>query len=354
MNIKKKIALKKFKRKLRSKEKKLKKNRFISGYISHETLKPRAVRITAPESICLYKRTYLKVIKFIERLRFLTLHEKKTVVINFNKTNRMESSATLMLIAEIERIQELTNKGRIKGNLPKDKVASQVFCKTGLSELLNIKHTVEAEHETVTYWNKYLTGIDGTVIEAAQELERIKLKTKYRKAFFTGISEAITNITMHAYDKIDTRDDGYKFVEHKWWMFTGCDDKQMTLVICDIGKGIPVALRGREDFTILSKAMELLTGGKDSKAIKTAMEIGKTSSNLSHRGKGMAQLKQAIDVMNAGSLVINSNKGLYIYNADGDEKFSKDLKLSIKGTIVTWSAPLDRLQKMIRDEQEIN
>lgn len=352
MNTKKKIELKRHKRSIRGKLKRNRKNRIISGYIPPKKFSYKAVRITAPASICFYKHSYVKVIKFLKRLRDLALSKKKTVIINFSNTSQMESSATLMLIAEIERIQALSNKGRIKGNLPKDKIASQVFCKTGLSELLGIKYKVEIRHESVTYWNSYLTGHDGTVIQAAQELERIKLKHKYRRAFFTGISEAITNISMHAYEDITKRSDGYGFIGHKWWMFTGCDEKQMTLVICDIGKGIPVALQCREDFNMLRSMMSSLMGGEDSKAIKTAMEIGRTSSKLSHRGKGMAQLKHAIDAMQAGSLVIHSDKGLYIYSSNGDEKFSKDLKLSIMGTIVSWSAPLDRLQQMIRDEHE--
>jgi len=97
--------------------------------------------------------------------------------------------------------------------------------------------------------------------------------------------------------------------------------------------------------------IDALIGGRESKSIKAAMAVGKSSSRLSHRGKGMKQLKRAIDTMQAGGLNIYSNKGLYTYRSSGKESFSRDFKYSIMGTIVEWTAPLDKLQMMMSKEQ---
>ena len=347
-----KIGLKRHKRRLRSKLKKRNKNRITSGWKNEKDSKRKTLPLKAPQSISIFKNDSKKFLRFLRDIRNATLKNRKRVNINFSETTFMGSSGTLLLIAEIERIQTLSKKNVIQGNLPKDSIAAQVFCKTGLSKLLGISDKVEAEHSSVTYWNNYLTGKDGTVVEAAKELKRINLKRKYRQAFFTGISEAITNISMHAYDDINVRDDGYGFIDNRWWMFTGFDDERVSLVICDIGKGIPVALKDRDDYSSLNKFIGGLTGVRESRSIKAAMEVGNSSSELSHRGKGMVQLKQAIDIMNAGSLYIHSNKGYYKYSADGQEEYTKDLKYSVMGTIVSWSAPLDKLQKMIENEQK--
>ncbi|WP_019556514.1 hypothetical protein [Thiomicrorhabdus arctica] len=350
---------KRFKRKLLSKSKKLAKNRLNSGFLN-KLDNERIVQIISPQHISFERKAHNKTIAFFSKIKKLTVQKRKRIFISFKDVKYMESTATLMLIAEIERIQYLTNSSYIKGCLPTEDIPAQVFCKTGLSRLLGINTKVDINHKTVTYWNNYLTGTDATVINAAKELEKINLKPKYRSAFFNGISEAITNACMHAYKNTKTkkeipeRADGYPFSDHKWWMFTGCNEERLTLVICDLGQGIPESLKNRNDFSFIKKVISKLDGGKESKVIKTSMEVGSSSSDLAHRGKGMAQLKEAIDIMQDGSLSILSNKGLYTYSASKKEKFSTDLKHSIMGTIISWSAPLDKLQKMIEDEQENN
>lgn len=344
------ISMKKFRRKQTSKAKKLNKNRAKSGWIPQVTRQKGRVRREAPELFILSKSSHKNVVRFLRRIRKITLENKQSVWINFTSCRIMGTAATLLLIAEIERIQTLMGKNIIRGSLPKNSIASQVFQKTGLSELLNINYEVKIEHESVTYWDSYLTGEDAAVKDAARELVKIKLKRKFMQAFYTSISEAIINITMHAYDNVSKRADGHPFIDNKWWMFTGSDEKNLTLVVCDIGKGIPVALENRTDYTNIKAMIDGLVGGKESKSIKAAMAVGQSSSMLSHRGKGMKQLKRAIDIMQAGGLYIYSNRGLYTYSSSGKESYTKDFKYSIMGTIIEWTAPLDKLQ-MMSDEQ---
>lgn len=347
-NIQLKVALKREKRSQVSRRKKLQKRRWQSGYI----VSTKKVRITAPEVIGLVDSYHKSIVKFIRLLRRHSLKHRHKVWVNFTQTRLMESSGTLLLLAEIEQIQHIKGKLSIRGSLPNDKIAAQVFIKTGLSELLGIKHTMPIEHESVTYWKPFLSGDDTTATHVASQLTELNFKPILRNAMFRGISEATTNTCMHAYHDKTHRCDGFLYGQKKWWMFTGYDDKNLTLVVCDLGQGIPKTLKFREDYSAISKLLKKIVGDKDSKSIKAAMEIGKTSSGLAHRGKGMVQLKQAIDEMGAGTLSILSNRGRYIYTANGSENYKRDFKCSIMGTIISWSAPIDNLQQMMNNEQK--
>lgn len=124
-----------------------------------------------------------------------------------------------------------------------------------------------------------------------------------------------------------------------WWMFMQVKDNKLSLLVCDLGIGIPNSLPSNNSFW-LHDFVRVVPEFRDSAAIKFAAEHGSTSTNLSNRGKGLKKMRKIVDEIPNTSLRIFSNKGRFDAGAK-IEILERDYQISIKGTMIIWTIDIE-------------
>ena len=215
--------------------------------------------------------------------------------------------------------------------------------------MLNCHCSITPELDNVINWkvafgrNTDATEV-GEILESQSDLPKHKAKKLYR-----GVSEAMTNVSQHAY--IEIVDDVEEAIENKGWcMFYREENERIFVAFCDLGVGIPVTLphtviKNNEKGLFLNVLKRIFPTRKkysDGELIRAAIEVKRSRTRKSHRGKGLLDMIKVVENTSNGELSIISNKGMYQYrryNSQTSEK-NKNYKESISGTLIIWSLPL--------------
>ena len=211
-----------------------------------------------------------------------------------------------------------------------------MFEQIGLSRLLDIDTGATPADDDVVNWRfahghmaegeKYediLANYDGEIAEPMQE------------KLYTGITEAMTNVTNHAYDIPRQGEQGIAH-ECEWWMFSQHKDNVLSVTFCDLGAGIPVTLPMKRPK--VWKRYLLMGKQRDSAAIEYSIKDSISRTGQDHRGKGLGQIARLIEGQIGADVAIFSNFGLYFKNHF--KKHKKDYRNSIMGTLIHWKIPL--------------
>lgn len=343
---------------LRKIAKKLNKSKLKEGEVDRVVIElklPTHINILNPAA----RKKLRKVTK-----RFRDYYHRKDVCLrlDFKETKKMYSDGTLYLLAELDTLALINPFITFKLIPSEEKIVNQVLDQTGILNLLKQKIKFEDDEfdESVKYWN-YATGHNSEIDSADSMLDDFDelLSEDTSKKVFTSLTEALTNCHHHAYQ--DKRYPAEIKSIKKWWLFSEEREGQLTVCVCDLGIGIPRSLlrnteNVKEDW--FSRFKSFISDNrekydKDSAAIKAAIEIGNTRTNLPNRGKGLNQIIDKINTMcgHKASIAIHSNKGSYIINRG----FVTDLPItdiingiaipyteSIEGTLIVWQIPLDK------------
>lgn len=164
-------------------------------------------------------------------------------------------------------------------------------------------------------------------------------------ALYEAMIEALANIKHHAYPR-----DQYIQMPYVpgWWM-TGLAENtgRLTIMVCDQGVTIPGSLSNTaSDWELYSSWQKLClraTGRTpstddtsiDGAAIAAAMKVGRTSTNLSYRGRGLKTFERVLDVCQNGSLTIRSRCGEYKRTKSRSASFLSRVT-PLHGTLITW------------------
>jgi hypothetical protein len=309
------------------------------------------ILISAPVVFELIRsKNHRNLIEFLNTLRDTVLVRKKAVRIDFSETKRMVVCGTLLFYSELCRIkQELNSLDLISCIRPKDEIVAQVLQHLGIFKMLNCQSLVTPERTDVINW-KVATGDNTDATNVGKILEsQSKLPVTKSKKLYRGVSEAMTNVSQHAYLKL--QNDGIEIAENKgWWMFCREEDDHIFVAFCDLGVGIPVTLpktiEENQEQGIFKRVLYNLFGSEKSKysdgeLIRAAIEVKRSRTLKRHRGKGLLDMIKAIETT-GGQLVILSNKGSYRYNVSSliPIETVKNYQDSILGTLILWSLPL--------------
>ncbi|NHQ81150.1 hypothetical protein HA051_06080 [Chromobacterium vaccinii] len=315
------------------------------------------VRLLAPKCFLLHKpETRKRVIAFLSLLRQAYTTKDVSICLDFRRTEKLFACATLLLVAELDRLRRLFPTVQLRTHLPQNHIVRQVLQQVGFLKLVGHKHVQSPDDfdKSVRYW-RYATGhqIDPSRIgdDVWSAMDGL-ITPALSRSMYKGISEAMTNSVHHAY--VGPREDGINVsnVEKRWWMFSQELDGHLQVAICDLGIGIQRSLPREEETTpgfmqLLDKYLAPFQRDKREVAmIKAAIEIGKTRTGLSNRGKGLRQIVDAI--MQAGdgaSMVISSNSGTYRVESASYLKVGKETMIqysdSIMGTLIQWKVPVN-------------
>lgn len=257
---------------------------------------------------------------------------------DFSGTQKLHAEGMLLFVAELRRLIKATrNRHRLTCTISTNHKVCQVFEQIGLSNLLGI-HTgaTPADADVVNWRFAHGRNAEGEKYEDILAAYDGEIAAPMREKLYTGITEAMTNVTNHAYDL--PRLDGWLVPhEREWWMFSQYKDGVLTVSFCDLGAGIPRTLPMKRPN--VWKRYLLLGRNRDSAAIEYSVKDSITRTELDHRGKGLGQISQLIDGQAGAEVTIFSNAGLYWKNHLRNRK--RDYRDSIMGTLINWKIPLD-------------
>ncbi len=307
----------------------------------------KPIQLSAPKFIQLTERgCHHEVVGFVRTLRKIASRGSK-VQIDFRCTEKVHSCGTLLLVAEVDRLVRALGSSVLSCTYPKNETVEKVFQQIGLLKLLGKEHRMEITEEDrdVFHW-KYASGIDVSPLQADPILKGIKaqIPKNYRKVV-VGVEEAMDNSVHHAY--IESRGDqitgrNAEADSRRWWIFAEILDDWLHVNFCDLGIGIPRSLPRRwaeeaGDIVLLA----LSRAKRDVRMIRRAFEVGRTRTELDHRGKGLKNIAIAAQEL-GGVLTIHSNSACIRKDfRNGDAKTqSITYKRSIMGTVIQWSIPL--------------
>lgn len=318
-----------------------------------DDLKRSAYQLRAPTVIALLQRdSHARMVSFIQQLKVAVLREGRTVCIDFRNTNKLYADGTLLLFAEIETLTR-HRRGRITCTHSLTPLVNETFKHIGLFDLLSVESRVVPRHQDAVGW-RVLRGTNVDMEPAGRTLETLAQDERLAAPLFIGLQEATANVANHAY--LAAREDGYGLIETAgwWWLFyrLNREKSRLTVVLCDLGAGIPRTLgrtlhgEDRSQFALALKhvlSVAGLSSAHDGSMIHAAVEAKRSRTGQSWRGKGLGQIRGVINEVGSGKLLVYSNAGGYLLQvaeSGRDREISMRYPESIYGTMVSWSVPI--------------
>lgn len=313
-----------------------------------------AIRLRAPKYFeLLYAASRRLLVKFLRRLVELTLVENRVVRIDFRETLKFYSDGTLLFYAELQRILKRRPKS-VWCYPPREPVAQQVLSHLQLFDQMGCRKVILSDRDDVTHWETFFgTEADATkgMGQAIANLPMLP-QTQLGK-LFRSVSEALTNVTQHAY--FEPRRDGTGISPEKgWWMFVRQEPDELTVVFCDLGLGVPYTVPKLEKhaswlprrLASVLRAIGVHTH-QDGETIQVTVEEKRSRFKAEHRGNGFANIIETISAAGTGRVMIYSNRGAYVYSLrEGKEsQRAYNYESSIHGTVVAWHIMLPKESK---------
>ena len=170
------------------------------------------------------------------------------------------------------------------------------------------------------------------------------------QSYYRSISEAVTNIYHHAYNKEKS-----SWLIDKWWISVAFDKtaNELVVIVFDHGKGIPATAWKTKLFSRYMRFSKELdekfssnhfTVDIQRKVLYLVFEQNSSIAIKQGRGHGCADIKSLLSNIKGGKLSVISLQAKYEnYNFKGSSLVrgkSKSLAVSLQGTLLEWRMPL--------------
>lgn len=319
-------------------------------------LKKKNLNLILPEKMN-FSDDYLITVQHITAIRKLSETTTslsptyKLGFVDFSNLKEISTSAALVLTAELSKWDDAIRQRLTPKHETWDKKILTKFYDLGFFELFNKSKGFILDEKSLSKndvrFVKYLKGkcgdVDKTVELKNEIIKVVGEKVSKWVILQGGLTEAITNVSHHAYPS----DLGFKDKDKNWYL-TGSyneSNKVLKVVFYDQGIGIPKSLPASQ---IWEKVVHFLSKiikddrKSDEVLLKAAVELDRTRTKENDRGKGLQDLLDFIKERGDGYLSIMSSKGLYkheIINGKTSTK-SENFPMPICGTLIIWSASL--------------
>lgn len=301
-----------------------------------------------------------KLVNLLERFRGFRLPQYvyKIGNVNFDNLKKISTPAALILTSEIARWETSIRKRLVPQVDLWDEEIYHSFSQLGFFELFQNKPKKISNgiKDIELNYVKYFKGSCVNKEYATNSKRQLKYKIRELTGndvpawtlLHSGLSEAVTNVTHHAYPESDS------ITWHdKSWYLTGSFNiktRVMTISFFDQGIGIPSSLPKSTMWENLLDYISFLkvptaSNRLDSVLLKAAVNMPRTRTGKEDRGKGLQDLLEFIKERKEGSLSIFSERGSYVCNFEGGKLKgkSKSYQRPLCGTLITWSVTLEEI-----------
>lgn len=268
--------------------------------------------------------------------------------VDFDNLNSISTSAALVLTAEISKWDDAV-RNNLKPNIEKWNQNILInFHELGYFDLFKNKPYINQQLETLEKTNKtivkYIKGRlgDDTLTKSLKEKITNIIGDEINKWTFlhSGLSEAIINVFHHAYPAKY----GFSDVDKNWYLTASYnkETKALKVVFYDQGIGIPRSLPASEFWERILNSLSsfsVVERKRDEVLLRAAVELDRTRTEESDRGKGLQDLLEFIRQRGDGYLSILSLKGLFKLEVkNGIESIKTEhFNNPVCGTLIIWS-----------------
>jgi hypothetical protein len=317
-------------------------NEFTKGSV-HVTRERRLV-IDLPRFMD-FEDNYYPTASHLNSFRTAAKVARRVKYLHFDKIEKISPSAALVLASEVDRWNQRTqHRLRASVNTWNEEI-KRLLSQMGYFNLLNLEKPVGVLESSTVSFLPFKRGDlnNGTSATLAKEL-RIEIESLVgfeieRHLLYEGLSEAITNVSQHAYPEAHT------YMVRQWWLSASYDrtSRELRVVFFDQGAGIPATLPNWRFFERIKAMLNVTT---DSDKIAAAMEVGRSASGEEHRGKGLQNFMHFAERYRPSSLSIYSLRGMYrrkwLRQEDTNvvQTERKDFTVSVGGTLIEWAVRL--------------
>lgn len=126
-------------------------------------------------------------------------------------------------------------------------------------------------------------------------------------------------------------------------MFSQEKGGELSIAFCDLGIGIPASLTKGENWepSLINNILAGLGIAKtDASLIQTAFEIGRSTTEEEHRGKGLQEIREVLARERRGRLTTLSGYGCYEYEAHNGSQKTRNFDQQVLGTLIFWMIPI--------------
>lgn len=318
-------------------------NHYTHDNVSYDIAK-RRLYVKLPENLN-FRDNFEETASHYTVLRKAIENNVRIAGVDFSGIKTMTTAAALVLASIVDQWRERVG-GKLTADLPTwSQDITKLLSQMGYFELLNLQAPQIDNSQSCKNYIKFLKGKVGESNSGAkakalrESIEEIAGQEINSPPLYQGLTEAITNVCHHAY--IGIADERRKY----WWLTGSFDSntRELQVTFYDKGIGIPKTLPAHDLFETIK---ELFGQWKDSRKICAAMELGRTSTGLEERGKGLQDLIEFAKAYNMGKLRVCSLKGSYeeTYQKDNaDNPVNTEMidhKFSIGGTLLQWTVTL--------------
>lgn len=276
---------------------------------------------------------------------------------DFSKLTYISTAAAVVLSAEYERWREVCSE--VPPTVELDKWNPNVFRKLyqlGFFEIVGFT----PQRDDVVIESGTTRTMQIVSMKNADDLAKVDMSLQKLGEFLnpgkslpdeividllTGLSEAISNVTNHAYsDDIQT---DYPHIGSLWVAATADrENNSLTIVVYDQGATIPVTYPriGRLEKVTRYLVRTIKNDGSfkyenDGTYVRAAMKYGGSRTDEKHRGKGLPQMMDVIKRVGSGTMTVYSRGGWCRRSKNGRLK-SGAVQYSVGGTLIEWSVEL--------------
>ncbi|MGM7282588.1 hypothetical protein ABRY74_12185 [Pseudomonas guariconensis] len=326
-------------------------------------------KIQTPAKLDLYAKDNVEIFcRFLTNLREMAKYNNR-IILCFRHTHRITAAAALRLLAEVSHLQEsfdnlsfgcsipVKRRGKFRNS---DRAIEAILQQIGFFTLIGQPQRSPSKQADIAQWQQLSGSLaDGSLAASLLNSLPASVTKKAKAHLYKGAIEAMANSADHAYPEASP---GSK-QENRWWMLVGTSSDKITLIVCDLGVGIPVTLPIKHPDSLLKTIFKKLRiiGNDDANLIHASTFIKRTRTNQTHRGKGGADIRSITEHFPSALLSIRSNRGCYIVagaereakmrkgyeelSDTGGREWSASYNGSIRGTLIEWTVSLKELEK---------
>lgn len=297
-----------------------------------------ALRLVAPLVFdCRIPHNRRMLVEFLKSLRYhFRDRSHRTLLIDFTNTKQFIADATLLFYAELTRLVNYREHTVVRCTKPRNNRASQVLEQIGVYKLCRHPSHGKPNLSDVVDW-RVARGhqIETELCATKIDIYDGQVAKPLLNGLLGGLNEAMTNAGQHAYDQV--RDDGLDYTGVRdWWMFSQAKDGYLSVVLCDLGIGIPRTLPIKRPW-LIQQMMNLGLKITDTECIEGAIKESRSQTKQPERGKGLGNIIRVVEQVPDGIVFVSSNRGHYGFmNGKANSVNYGD---SIMGTLISWRVP---------------
>lgn len=295
-------------------------------------VKSRTLEFSAPRTMDLAEH-YDETVRFLKVLRNSASLGMRRMNVHFTSIQRISPLVALLLTSEVHRWQLRRGPLRIIDQELWKPSVKRLLHEMGFFKLVQTinKAEVEADKPLPIEFARFRSGhltMGKTADDLRIDLEKMAGPINAKSLMYGGLTEAMKNVLHWAYNSETPG------ALRRWWMSGSYhhDEKRMTIMIYDHGVGIPATLPKSSLWERINGVFE---SNDDSAMIKAAMQVGRSATNQSYRGKGLADIQKFILESGGGVLRVLSGKGEYSITSRGIEKVV-ERETRLDGTLIAW------------------